>query len=154
MTIGKSHIKSTLYTIGNPYLDHPRASQALHTRVATCYTHIGVPHVCHTRAHHAPRLAPTVLLLDSSIGLSPLYSGFQKIKISTISIFQPGLGSSRPTRMRGPPAHPSTRPHACVASPSARARARMGGTVVLSRCLRVGSERALVNILYACVQFI
>ena len=45
-------------TIGNPYINHPRASQALHTRVATCHAHIGVPHVCHTRAHHAPRLAP------------------------------------------------------------------------------------------------
>ena len=66
--------------------------------------------------------------------------------------FQPGLGSSRPARMRGPPAHPSTRPHACVASPSARARARMGGIVVLSRCLRIGSERALVNSLHnVCV---
>ena len=102
-------IRYKIDTIGNPYINHPRASQALHTRVATCHTHIGVPHVCHMRAHHAPRLAPTILLLDSSIGLSPLYSGFQKIKISTISIFQPGLGSSRPTRTRGPPTHPPTR---------------------------------------------
>jgi hypothetical protein len=41
-------------------MNHPRASQALqlHTRVATCHAHIGVPHVCHKRAHHAPRLAP------------------------------------------------------------------------------------------------
>ena len=45
-------------TIGNPYINHPRAPQALHTRVATCHAHIGVPHVCHTRAHHAPRSAP------------------------------------------------------------------------------------------------
>ena len=44
--------------IENPYINRPRASQALHTRVATCHAHIGVPHVCHTRAHHAPRLAP------------------------------------------------------------------------------------------------
>ena len=44
------------------YINHPRASQALRTRVAACHTHIGVPHVCHTRAHHAPCLAPTVLL--------------------------------------------------------------------------------------------
>ena len=45
-------------TIGNPYINHPQASQALHTRVATCHAHIDVPHVCHPRAHHAPRLAP------------------------------------------------------------------------------------------------
>jgi hypothetical protein len=45
-------------TIGNPYINHTRASQALHTRVATCHAHIDVPHVCHKRAHHAPRLAP------------------------------------------------------------------------------------------------
>ena len=45
-------------TIGNPDINRPRASQALHTRVATCHAHIGVPHVCRKRAHHAPRLAP------------------------------------------------------------------------------------------------
>ena len=56
-------------TIGNPYINHPRASQALHTRVATCHTHIGVPQVCHTRAYHAPRLAPTVLLLQLLISI-------------------------------------------------------------------------------------
>ena len=78
-------------TMGNPYINHPQAPQALHTRVATCHTHIGVPHVCHMRAHHAPRLAPTVLLLDSSIGLSPLYSGFQNIKISIFQFLSPGL---------------------------------------------------------------
>jgi hypothetical protein len=99
--------------------------------------------MCATREHTTPLVWPpkVFLLLDSSIGLSPLYSGSQKIRIPLfLLIFQPGLGSSRPARTRGPPAHPPTRPHACVASPSARARARMGETVVLSRCLRVGNE--------------
>jgi hypothetical protein len=53
-----SEIPYKIDTIGNPYINHPRASHALHTRLATCHAHIGVPHVCHTRAHHAPRLAP------------------------------------------------------------------------------------------------
>ena len=55
---GNREIPYKIDTIGNPYINHPRASQALLTRVATCHAHIGVPHVCHTRAHHAPRLAP------------------------------------------------------------------------------------------------
>ena len=79
-------------TMRNPYINHPRASEALHMRVATCHTHIGVPHVCHMRAHHAPRLAPTVLLLDSSIGLSPLCPGFQNIKILFFFQFSAPLG--------------------------------------------------------------
>ena len=50
-------------TIGNPYINHPRASQALHTHVATCHAHIGVPlyHMCATREPTAPlvwQLAP------------------------------------------------------------------------------------------------
>ena len=56
---GNRAIPYKIDTIGNPYINHPRASQALHTRIATCHAHIGVPHVCHTRAHHAPRLAPS-----------------------------------------------------------------------------------------------
>jgi hypothetical protein len=55
---GNREIPYKIDTIGNPYINHPRVSQALHTRVAMCYTHIGVPHVCHTRAHHAPCLPP------------------------------------------------------------------------------------------------
>ena len=55
---GNREIPYKIETIGNPYINHPQASQARHTRVATCHAHIGAPHVCHTRAHHAPRLAP------------------------------------------------------------------------------------------------
>ena len=45
-------------TIGNPYINHPRASQARRTRLAACHAHVGVSHVRPKRAHHAPRLAP------------------------------------------------------------------------------------------------
>ena len=52
MTIGKPHAYK-IYTMGNPYINHSRASQAQHTRVARCHTHIGVPHVCGmSHSHH------------------------------------------------------------------------------------------------------
>ena len=44
--------------VGNPYIYHPRASHALHRRVARCHTHIGVPQERHAPTHHARCVDP------------------------------------------------------------------------------------------------
>ena len=88
-------------TIGNPYINHPRASQALHTRVATCHAHIGVPHVSHTRAHHAPRLAPHCPPTVELSGRKLAHGAPRGARARDFIIFRGEIYASRGARPRG-----------------------------------------------------
>jgi hypothetical protein len=88
--------------------------------------------MCATREPTTPLVwPPTVLLLDSSIGLSPLYSGFQNIKIfkKKNRFFSPAWGRSIPrARVAHPPARPRDRPHTVYGIHASR-KSSLGPTV-------------------------
>ena len=132
--------------IGNPYINHPRASHALHTRVATCYT-ILVCHMCATREPTTPLVSRPVVLLQFPLTYK-LYMGvifiedFKMLKIQILK-FSARLGvvAPYPTRARCRPAGLPAPPRARAARPPAHQRTRSLIWVGPSRCLRVGNER-------------
>jgi hypothetical protein len=120
--------------IGNPYINHPRASHALHTRVSTCYT-ILVCHMCATREPTTPLVRPPVILLQFpltyKLKMGVIFiQDFKMFKIQNFK-FSARLGVVAPHARvlpARPPARPTTRTRGPPTRRPTRALAHMGGT--------------------------